>query len=437
MPECQRILANPYVREVSSCILPTNSVRLQGMRRPDISSHFDQDAFASGQIIRKGMGHKDEIRGEFNKDYHSDIIDKIVAHGHTYTERGITFHLATDYGFCYGVDRSLELAHETVKHFPDKRIFLTTEIIHNPYANNNLRKMGVEFLSGQYKAELGIEDVTGDDIVILPAFGTDVTMLETLKKKGCIMVDTICGSVLNVWKRVESYANDGYTSIIHGKYYHEESIATSSRVLEYKDGEYLIIVNMDEAKYVADYILKGSDKNAFLDKFNKAVSPGFDPDNDLTKIGLANQTTMLSSESLAIANFLKDTMIEKYGSENINYHFRNFDTICSATEDRQQAILRLRDRPLDLMLVMGGYNSSNTNHLCKIASEFVTAYHIESAEGILSTEQIQHKPYGQWDTVVTDSWLPKKPCHIGITSGASTPNHVLGKTIEKILSFDI
>ncbi len=407
------------------------------VKRPEVSSHFQDGAFETGQIIRKGMGHKEEIQSDFERDYHSDIINKVIANGFVYTEKGITFHLATDFGFCYGVDRSLELAHETVKHFPDKRIFLTTEIIHNPYANKNLRAMGVQFLSGQYQEDLGIEDVTGDDIVILPAFGTDVKMLETLKNKGCIMVDTICGSVLNVWKRVESYARDGYTSIIHGKNYHEESLATSSRVLEYKGGKYLIVLNMKQGEYVADYILNGGNKAEFLETFENSVSPGFDPDNDLEKIGLANQTTMLSSESLAIADFLKETMVNKYSSKKIDQHFRNFDTICSATEDRQQAVLKLKDTPLDLMIVMGGYNSSNTNHLSKIAGEFFPTYHIEAADSILSPQQIRHKPYGKWENIISDDWLPKAPCKIGITSGASTPNHVLGAAIERILSFDI
>ncbi len=404
-------------------------------KRPEVSSHFDESSFAPGQIIRKGMGHKEEIQSDFQQDYHSDIINKVIANDYVLTEQGYTFHLATDFGFCYGVDRSLELAHETLKHFPDKRIFLTTEIIHNPYANKNLEAKGIQFLSGPYQKDLGIDDVTAEDVVILPAFGTDVGMLETLRNKGCIMVDTICGSVLNVWKRVESYAREGFTSIIHGKHYHEESVATSSRVLQYKGGKYLVVLNMKEAEYVADYIVKGGDKAEFLTKFAEACSPEFDPDRDLQKIGLANQTTMLSSESLAIADFFKDTMIEKYGADNTHNHFRNFDTICSATEDRQQAILKLKGQPLDMMIVMGGYNSSNTNHLCKIAGEFVTTYHIESADGLLSPQQIQHKPYGQWETIITESWLPKTPCNIGITSGASTPNYVLGRAIERILSF--
>lgn len=406
-------------------------------KRPGISSHFSDDAIATSPVIRKGMGHKDEIHSDFERDYHSDIVDRIVAGGFSYTKRGITFHLANDFGFCYGVDRSLELAHETVKHFPDKRIFLTTEIIHNPYANKNLRRMGVEFLSGQYKGEFGIENVTDDDVVILPAFGTDVSMLKKLREKGCIMVDTICGSVLNVWKRVESYANHGFTSIIHGKYYHEECIATSSRVLEHENGKYLIALNMEEGEYVGHYILDGGNKNKFLEKFNNAISPGFDPDKDLEKIGLANQTTMLSSESLEIAEYLKRVMIQKFGADKIGDHFRNFDTICSATEDRQRAILKLKDKPLDIMIVMGGYNSSNTNHLCKIAGKFVRTFHIESADNILSPTQIEHKPYGQWEMVTTEDWLPTPPCNIGITSGASTPNHVLGRAIERILSFEI
>lgn len=407
------------------------------VRRPDVSSHLATDAFDPGQIIRKGIGHKEAVEEDLKKAYHSDIVDRIVAGGNVYAEKGITFHLADSFGFCYGVDRSLELAHETIKHFPDKRVFLTTEIIHNPYANNHLRGMGIQCLAGPYKGDVGIDELTADDVVILPAFGTEVKMLEQLKQKGCIMVDTICGSVLNVWKRVESYARDGFTSIIHGKYYHEESLATSSRVLDYKGGKYLIVLNVDEAKYVADYILSGGDKKIFLERFGKACSPHFNPDHDLERIGLANQTTMLSSESLAIAEFLKKTMTQKYGAATIHGHFRNFDTICSATEYRQQAILKLKEKPLNLMLVLGGYNSSNTNHLCKISGEFVTTYHIEDADCILSANKLRHKPYGQWDAVVTENWLPSPPCHIGITSGASTPNQVMGRVIEKILSFDL
>lgn len=404
-------------------------------RRNTVSSHLTEDAFAPGQIIRKGMGHKEAIAGELQKAYHSDLVNKIVANGSVYTEKGFTFHLAVSFGFCYGVDRSLELAHETIQHFPDKRVFLTTEIIHNPYANNHLRELGIGFLAGPYKGAVTIDDLTEEDVVILPAFGTEVTMLELLKKKGCIMVDTICGSVLTVWKRVETYARDGFTSIIHGKHYHEESLATSSRVLQYQGGKYLIVLNMEEAETVSDHILNGGDQQAFLDQFGNACSPHFDPDTDLVKIGLANQTTMLSSESLAIADYLKQAMLKKYGVQNIDEHFRNFDTICSATEDRQRAILQLKDQPLDLMLVLGGYNSSNTNHLCKISGEFTTAYHIEDADCLLSKNEIRHKPYGQWETVVSSAWLPQIPCHIGITSGASTPNQVMGRVIDKILSF--
>jgi 4-hydroxy-3-methylbut-2-en-1-yl diphosphate reductase len=404
-------------------------------QRSEISSHFSEEAFAPGQIIRKGMGHKDEIKSDISRDYYSEIIHKIEQNGYVHKKNGLTFHLATSFGFCYGVDRSLDLAYETQHHFPGKRVFLTTEIIHNPNANNNLRKMGIHFLSGPYNDEYGFDDVTEDDVVILPAFGTDVDTLTQLKKKGCILVDTICGSVLNVWNRVESYARDEFTSIIHGKYYHEESVATSSRVLEYKGGHYLIVFSEDQAEEVIRYMLKGGDKKDFLGTFHKACSPGFDPDEHLDRVGLANQTTMLSSESLAIAERFRQTMIKKFGKDTLDQHFRNFDTICSATEDRQQAVLQLKDRSLDLMLVIGGYNSSNTNHLRKISGELTTAYHIEDADCILSANEIRHKPYGQWETIVTRDWLPQETANIGITSGASTPNQVMGKVIEKILSF--
>jgi 4-hydroxy-3-methylbut-2-enyl diphosphate reductase len=288
--------------------------------------------------------------------------------------------------------------------------------------------MGVHFLT-DYDA------LQRDDVVILPAFGATASQIETLKKKGCVLVDTICGSVLNVWKRVEGYAQEGFTAVIHGKYYHEETQATSSRVLGYPAGKYLVVLNMEETKIVCDYIRHGGEKEGFLKKFEKRVSPGFDPETDLAFVGVANQTTMLMSESLAIAEELKKALLDRYGAEAIGGHFRNFDTICSATEDRQNAIKELQDKGLDLMLVVGGFNSSNTNHLAKMASSFLRAYHIEDADGILNDLEIRHKPFGSFETVLATGWLPSGPVKIGITSGASTPNQVLGEVVEKILSF--
>lgn len=395
-----------------------------------MTSHLKPDAFEPGQIVRKSFGLRKEIQEDLVRDYHSEIIQRIIAAGNTYTEKGVTFHLASSFGFCYGVDRAVEMAYETKERFPDRRIFLTAQIIHNPRVNQNLQEMGVSFLK-----EDDYHTVRKEDVVILPAFGATSSQILTLKGRGCVLVDTICGSVLNVWKRVENYAQEGFTAVIHGKYYHEETQATSSRLLGYEGGKYLVVLNMAETKTVCDYIRHGGNPKDFLEKFSKQVAPGFDPDKDLQRIGLANQTTMLMSESLAIAEELKQAMLDRHGADYVARHFKNFDTICSATEDRQNAIVEFKDKALDLIMVVGGYNSSNTNHLAKMAASFTRAYHIEDADGIVSENEIRHKPFGQFDTVVTNDWLPAGPLRIGLTSGASTPNQVLGEVVEKILSF--
>ncbi len=394
------------------------------------TSHLKPDAFGPGQIVRKSFGLKKEIQADLVRDYYSDIIEKTIAQGNIYSEKGLTFHLATSFGFCYGVDRAVEMAYETRERFPRKNIFLTAQIIHNPRVNRNLQEMGVNFL-----ADTDYGKVEKDDVVILPAFGATASQIETLKQRGCVLVDTTCGSVLNVWKRVESYAQEVFTSVIHGKYYHEETQATSSRVLGYPGGKYLVVLDMEEAKIVCEYIRHGGDREVFLKKFAKQVSPDFDPDLDLIRVGVANQTTMLMSESLAISEELKKALADRHGLDSLAKHFRNFDTICSATEDRQNAIIQLAKTKLDLMIVVGGFNSSNTNQLAKIALGYVPTYHIDDAECLVSGRTIRHKPVGKFDTVTTDQWLPSGDLQVGITSGASTPNQVLGDVIEKILSY--
>jgi 4-hydroxy-3-methylbut-2-enyl diphosphate reductase len=397
-----------------------------------MSSHLKPDAFEPGQIVRKSFGLKKAIQEDLVRDYHSDIVQKITSSGNVYTEKGVSFHLASSFGFCYGVDRAVDLAYETRKRFPSKRIFLTAQIIHNPRVNHNLQEMGFYFLEDY-------NEVRPEDVVVLPAFGATAAQIQTLKEKGCVIVDTICGSVLNVWKRVENYARSGFTAVIHGKYYHEETQATSSRVLSYPNGRYLIVLNMEETNYVCDYIRGKGNREEFFKKFEKQVSDNFDPDIDLVHVGVANQTTMLMSESLAIAEELKKALRDRYGAERLDDHFGNFDTICSATEDRQNAIVELLKEKLDLMVVIGGFNSSNTNNLAKMAATSVKTYHIEDAKHIESAQMIRHKPIGLYETVTSENWLPEnpvnRPLHIGITSGASTPNQVMGEVVEKILSF--
>lgn len=392
--------------------------------------------------FRKGFGLKGAIEGALSADYHSRVVDAIRASGYALEVGDLTFRLAGEFGFCYGVDRAVEYAYETRTKFPTKRTFLVGEIIHNPHVNQKLAAMGVEFLhrpEGR-EGEFDFSSVTAEDVVILPAFGVTVRDFERLRKTGCVLVDTTCGSVLNVWKRVEAYARDGFTALIHGKNYHEETKATSSQVNKYPGGKYLVVRDMSEARLVCDYI-EGKEQGAgsrerFLEHFKGKMTPGFDPDRDLQRVGVANQTTMLSGESLAIAAEVGKSMARRWGESAINEHFRTFDTICSATQERQDAVLKLIAEPLDLMVVIGGYNSSNTTHLAAICSEKVPTYHIEDAACIdVQDGSIRFRPVGIHSTEQRqEAWLPEGRLTIGITAGASTPNNKIGETIERIMT---
>ncbi len=388
---------------------------------------------SSTQYFQKGLGLKAVAQGLLERDYHSHIVDYLRRHDFTLRIADMEIHLAQEFGFCYGVDRAVEYAYQAREKFPDRRILLTGEIIHNPHVNRRMLEMGIGFLSGQYSNGVSAENLTPEDVVILPAFGVTINEFKQFSAAGCILVDTTCGSVLNVWKRVEQYARGGFTSVIHGKYFHEETKATSSQATKYPGGHYLVVRNMEEAERVGDFILGKLSREALLAQFAKAISPGFDPDLHLQKIGVANQTTMLSSESLAIAERLKQIMITKYGADAIDAHFRNFDTICSATQDRQDAVMKLvTAHQLDLMLVVGGYNSSNTNHLAALASQYTRAYHIDDPRGLISAELIRHKPFGQSEEIETRGWLAAGPAKIGLTAGASTPNNKIGETVARL-----
>ena len=383
--------------------------------------------------FRRGFGLKDHIEGALAADYHSGVVDRIRGHGYTLSLGDLTFKLAREFGFCYGVDRAVEYAYETRTKFPDKRIFLVGEIIHNPHVNRKLHGMGVEFLHRPEAGDFDFSAVTPSDVVLLPAFGVTVQDFERLRAVGCVLVDTTCGSVLNVWKRVESYAKDGFTAIIHGKSYHEETKATSSQVTKYPGGRYLVVRDMSEAREVCDFIEGAGSGEPLLQQFAGKMSPGFDPARDLVRVGVANQTTMLSGESLAIAAELRKSMARRYGEAALPEHFRTFDTICSATQDRQDAVLRLIAEPLDLMVVIGGYNSSNTTHLAAICQEKVPTYHIEDAACIAPEEgTIRFRPVGAKEEQRRAAWLPAGPVTIGVTAGASTPNNKIGETIERI-----
>jgi 4-hydroxy-3-methylbut-2-en-1-yl diphosphate reductase len=383
--------------------------------------------------FRKGFGLKSEITGRLTADYHSGVVEALRAGDYRLAVGPLTFRLAREFGFCYGVDRAVEYAYETRTKFPGRRLFLVGEIIHNPHVNQKLRDMGITILAHQEDGEFDFSGVTLDDVVIMPAFGVTIRDFERLRAIGCVLVDTTCGSVLNVWKRVESYARDGFTAIIHGKHYHEETKATASQVMKYPDGRYLVVFDMAEARMICDFIEGRGDVAAMEAKFGQAVSPGFDFERDLARVGLANQTTMLAGESLAIADEVRKSMIRRHGVEAADEYFRSFDTICSATQERQDAILALLQEPLDVMVVVGGYNSSNTCHLAALVHQHgITAYHIEDADAVdVETGTIRHQPIGTKTEVVAANWLGSSKI-IGITAGASTPNNKVGETIARI-----
>jgi 4-hydroxy-3-methylbut-2-enyl diphosphate reductase len=385
-------------------------------------------------IFRKGLDLKDAVAGALAEDYHSDLIEQIKASDFVYQSGRLVVHLAREFGFCYGVDRAVDYAYQTRRRFPDRDVFLTDEIIHNPHVNEKLRSKGIRFLSDAHERA---DRLGPTDIVILPAFGVTVSLLWRLQKQGCTLVDTTCGSVLNVWKNVRRYAEDGFTAVIHGKMHHEETQATASQTTEFPGGAYLVVFDQREAAIACEYIRRGDDARAFLDQFGKAVSEGFDPAHHLQRIGLANQTTMLMSESLAIEEMFRSAMRDRFGEGALAQHFRAFDTICSATQDRQDAVVELlRAHPLDMMIVIGGYNSSNTGNLARICADRLPTYHIADHTGLVSTDDIRHRDVRTKTEVTTRGWLAAgRPVRVGITAGASTPDNIVGASIRTLEAF--
>ncbi len=389
--------------------------------------------------FRKGFGLKSEVKPLIDAEYHSAVVERIRSRGYSDTFGDVTVRLAQEFGFCYGVDRAVDYAYETVHKFPDKRIYLVGEIIHNPHVNKRMTEMGIRFVYPRDDGTFDFSEITAEDVVLLPAFGVTIHAFEDLKAIGCVLVDTTCGSVLHVWKRVEGYARDGFTALIHGKYRHEESRATASQALKYDGGRYLIVRDMDEAALVCDYIADRPghlSRTAFIQHFGHKASEGFDPDLDLQRIGVANQTTMLANESLAIGARVREAMVERFGEEHASEHYRSFGTICSATQERQDAIKEMMKDPPDIMVVIGGYNSSNTNHLAHLCREYTTTYHVEDAACIdVEAGTIRHKPElaATAPERTETAWLPREPFSLGITAGASTPNNKIGEAIVRVL----
>ena len=387
--------------------------------------------------FRKGFGLKADVQEDLSSDYNGRLVDVLRDQDYTLVVDDVTIRLAREFGFCYGVERAVEYAYQTRRKFPDRRLLLVGEIIHNPHVNARLRGMGIEILDPDDHGHFDFSGITPLDVVILPAFGVTIEAFQALRAVGCVLVDTTCGSVLNVWKRVEAYARDGFTAIIHGKYHHEETRATASQMTRHENGHYVVVRHMDEARIVCDYIEGKGSRDEFLATFAKAVSPGFDPDVHLRRIGVANQTTMLATESLAIGEEVGRAIARARGPEARATDFRTFDTICSATQERQDAVTALLEEPLDVMIVIGGFNSSNTISLAALCAERVPTYHIEDAAGVdPETRTIHYRVAGVQHVEETRAgWLPAEgPVRIGITAGASTPNNKIGEAVARVLA---
>ena len=388
---------------------------------------FKRSLHHSDRYNRRGFGLGEEVAGSLEQAYQSDLIAKLRENGYQLQHGRLSVKLAEAFGFCWGVERAVAMAYETRRHYPTERIWITNEIIHNPSVNDHLREMNVLFIP----VDGGVKDfsnVASGDVVILPAFGATVQEMQLLNERGCHIVDTTCPWVSKVWNTVEKHKKHAFTSIIHGKVKHEETLATSSFA-----GTYLVVLDLAEAQMVCDYILGKGDRDSFMARFAKACSPGFDPDRDLMQVGVANQTTMLKSETEEIGRLFERTMLQRFGPAELNNHFLAFNTICDATQERQDAMFALVDEPLDLIVVIGGNNSSNTTHLQEIAiSRGIRSFHIDTPERIGPGNRIEHKPLGG-DLEVVEPFLPEGTLRVGITSGASTPDRVVEDVIGRLI----
>ncbi len=377
------------------------------------------------------------VQAQVVAHYRSQLVEQIRSNGGVLSAEGLTIKLAKEFGFCYGVERAIDLAYAARRFFPDPtRIFLLGEIIHNPEVNDQIRNLGIVSVSPKPQdSEIVALNLGPQDVVIIPAFGTEVATRQKLQDRGCQLVDTTCGDVMSVWKRVRQYSKEHVTSIIHGKARHEETKATTSQATAYGTGHYLVVFDLSETDYVCDYIVNGGRREVFLDRFKGAHSPGFDPDEHLLAIGVANQTTMLRGETEEVQRRFRAAMERRFGAPAIAEHFRYFDTICGATQERQDALEKLLREPMDLLLVVGGYNSSNTSHLAEMGEKLLPTYFIKNAAKMQSGTIIQHWNQHTAKEEETVDWLPmNRQVTVGITAGASCPNNLIEDTIRRLFS---
>ncbi|PIN02316.1 4-hydroxy-3-methylbut-2-enyl diphosphate reductase [Handroanthus impetiginosus] len=416
------------------------SVRCSSSKQAAASSEFDANVFRHNLTRSKnyngeGFGHEEKTLEQIGKEYTSDMIKTLKENGHEYRWGNVTVKLAEAYGICEGGKRAIQIAYEARKQFPTHKIWHTYDILHSPMLNQRLGEIEVKRIPLVGETGKKQFDVVDEgDVVIIPAFGAAVDEMLAMSEKNVQIVDTTCPWVVKFWNTVEEFKKGEYTSMIHGNYSHREIVATASFA-----GKYIIVKDMKEVTYVCDYILGGgldgssSTKEEFLEKFKFAVSKGFDPDQDLEKIGIANQTTMLQGEREDIGKLVERTLMQKYGVQNVNKHFISYNTLCDATQERQDAMHKLVNQEMDLMLIIGGWNSSNTSRLKKIADEHgISSYWIDNEKRIGPGNRINHKLM-HGELVEKENWLPEGPIKIGITGGASTPDKVIEDVLLKVL----
>jgi 4-hydroxy-3-methylbut-2-enyl diphosphate reductase len=373
-----------------------------------------------------------DVQAQVEKHYRSELVETIRSQGGVLQAGNTTIRLAKQFGFCYGVERAIDLAYAAGKVFAGRRIFLLGEIIHNPDVNAQIEALGISYLAA-HPADAELQNLQPEDVVIVPAFGAEVDVINAVKAHGCQIIDTTCGDVMSVWKRVRQNATERVTSIIHGKAAHEETRATASRALGQDGlGHYLIVLDMNDAGLIADFIINGGDAGKFLAHFKGATSPGFDPHSHLLRVGVANQTTMLRSETESIQNLLREAIAKRDSGSTAN--FRYFDTICGATQERQDALFQLLKESLDLLIVVGGYNSSNTTHLVEIGEQKLPTWFIRNADCLVSDVEIKHFDIHAKKERTSTEWLPRRErLTFGITAGASCPNNLIEETIRRLL----
>lgn len=389
---------------------PSTPARVN-LRTPDVMSH---------------------VQAQVESHYRSELVERLREQGGLLQAGKTSIRLAKQFGFCYGVERAIDLAYAAGKVFADRRIFLLGEIIHNPDVNAQMSSLGIRHLDPRPTVP-EIDQLDASDVVIVPAFGAEVKTVELIRGRGCQIVDTTCGDVMSVWKRVRQNAAEQVTSIIHGKAAHEETRATASRALgPTGTGHYLIVLDLEQTRRICHFLENGGDPQEFLKEFQGATSPGFNPQTHLERIGVANQTTMLRSETETIQALLREAIARRDAGSTSN--FRYFDTICGATQERQDALFQLLAEPLDLLIVIGGYNSSNTTHLVEIGAKNHPTWFVRNAGCLVSATEIRHYDLETKSEILSADWLPVDcPLTVGVTAGASCPNNLIEEVIRRVL----